>query len=109
MRTQSGNNAAPNNFKDAAQRVALLSRVVDQLDHLLLRIVVSAVQRRVVRNGGNLVPIQLERPVGNAAELDHVTANFNSEYCQQLFGECATRDARRRLASRGAFENVAQI
>ena len=98
MGTQPGDNTARNNFKDAAQRITFLSRFIDKLDHSLLRVVVSTMQRRIVRNGGNLAPSQLERFIGNAAELDNVTANFNSEHCEQLFGECATSDARCRLA-----------
>src|SRR5689334_4170298 len=109
VRTQTGHNATGNNFENAAQRVALFARFVDELDHSLLRFVVGAVQRRVVGNRGDRVPIQLERRVRNAAELDHVTAYLETEDCQQLFRECSTRDARASFARRGTFEDVAQI
>src|ERR1043165_8223050 len=109
MRTQTRHDSACNDFENAAQPVALLSSLVDEFDHSLLRFVIGAVQRRVVGNRGDRVPIQLERRVGNAAELDHVTAYLDTKGCEQLFRESTTRDARRSFTGGGALEDVAEI
>src|SRR5215213_4238761 len=109
MRAEAGHDAARDHFEDAAQRVALLSRLIDERDHSLLGIVIRAVQRCVVGDRGDLVPVQLEWSSGNAAELDYVTAHFDGEHRQQLFCQRAAGYARGSFASGSTFEDVAQI
>src|ERR1043165_69842 len=82
MRAETGNNPTRSDLEDSAERIALLSCFVDQLDHLLLCGFVGTVQRRVVGNCSELIPTQLEWRLRNAAELDHVTANFDSKDCE---------------------------
>src|SRR6185369_1176808 len=50
MRTKSRDNSARGDFEDAAQRVALLARLIDQPDHSLFRFSVGTVQRSSVGN-----------------------------------------------------------
>src|SRR5215217_5805301 len=92
VRTESRYDAAHRNFKDTAKGVAFLSYFIDQHDHSLFRLAIGTVERRIVRNGRNLFPIQLQWQIRNAAELDHVTANLDAKDGEQLFCECATRD-----------------
>src|SRR5215216_2206029 len=54
VRTQSRHHAARHNLKNTAERVACLSSHIDELDHSLLRLIVSTVQRGIVGDGGNL-------------------------------------------------------
>src|SRR5215213_6490105 len=109
MRAQTRDDTACCDLEDAAERVALSPRFVDQIDHSLLCFVVRAMQWRVVIDRGELIPAQLERRVGNAAKLDYMTAHLDAEHCQQLFRERATCNTRRRFASGSTFQDVAQI
>src|SRR5829696_1864984 len=109
VRSQPRHDAARCDFEDPAQRVACSSRLVDQLDHFLLCVIVGTVQRRVIGYRSDLFPAQLEWRLGNAAKLNYMTSHFDTKHRQQLFCERATRYARGRLASRSTFEDVAQI
>src|SRR6185369_2381214 len=94
VRTEARHDSTRRDLKNAAEGVSLPSRFVDYFDHLLLCVNVGTVQRCIVRNCGELIPTQLEWRLGNAAELNHVTANFNSKHCEQLLCECAAGDTR---------------
>src|SRR5260370_18765142 len=83
--TETGYNAARNDFKDAAQCVAFAFRLVNEIDHALLDFRVRATQRRIFRDRGNLIDSQFQRLLGNAAKLNYVTANLNADVSEQLF------------------------
>src|SRR5207253_9213706 len=81
---KTGYDAARNNFEDAAERVAIAFRLVNEIDHALLDFCISAVERRILRDRGNLIEGQLQRLFRHAAKLDYVTANLNAKAPEQL-------------------------
>src|SRR5215216_8024998 len=54
VRSKSRHDSAGHDFENTAERVTSLSSLIDELDHSLLRLVVSAVQSRIVGDGGDL-------------------------------------------------------
>ena len=96
-------------FEDPTERVAFALLLIDQLDHALLSFRITATQRRVVCNGGDLIEGKFQRLLRNSAELNHVTANLNAKVCEQLFRHRATGNPRRRLAGGSTFQHITQI
>src|SRR5258708_5201259 len=98
MRAETWHDAARGDFKNAAEGVAFAFRLIDQFNHALLCPLIAATQRRVVRNRSDLIEGQFQGFVRNSAELNHMAVNVDAEVSQQLSGESATGNARRRLA-----------
>ena len=98
VRAEAGHHSARCDFKDTAERVAFTFLLLDQLNHTLLCLFLTATQRRVGRNGRDLIEGKLQRRIRNSTKLNHVTKNLDSEMSQQLPGESAARNPRRRLA-----------
>src|SRR5436853_7711201 len=83
--TETGYDAARNNFEDAAERVAFAFCLVNEIDHALLDFCFRTMERRIFRDRGYLIEGQFQRLYRNAAKLDHVTANLNAKVSEQLF------------------------
>src|SRR5437762_4133089 len=77
--TETGYDAARHNFEDAAERVAFAFCLVDEIDHALLDLCISTMQRRIFGNRGYLIEGQFQRLFRKAAQLDHMTANLNAK------------------------------
>src|ERR1043165_6965077 len=109
VRAEAGDDSARDDLEDAAERVALAPLLVNERDHPVLRFGVGAAQRRFVGDGRDALPLNFERSVRDAAELDDVAANLDAEDREQLLCKCAAGDARGGLARRRALKYVAQV
>src|SRR5215203_2131391 len=109
VRTESCDDAARDDLEDAAERVALTPLLVNERDHLGLRLFVGAAQRRVAGDAADALPVHFERGGRDAAELHDVAANLYAEDGEHLSRERPAGDARGRLSRRGAFQYVTQV
>ena len=105
-----GRHATRDDSKSAAQRVALLGRLIDRRDHLLRCLGVRAAHGRAldVVLGEDVWVAAFEADVHGAdrlREADHVDA----EVAEQLAGDATRGDPGRRLSRRRALEHVADV
>src|SRR5262245_26852633 len=109
MRSETRLGTTSYNLEDSAERIAFGPFLINELDHLCFRFGIGTTKRPIVRHRNNFLPTQLKRFNGNAAELNHMTADFNTKYRQQLFGYCTARHARGSFARRRPLKYVSQI
>ena len=105
-----GRNAVRHHFKNSADRVSRAKHLIDFLLHARLGLRIDAAQRRIQVGANRLdlapgrVALQLHVPHG-----DDVAQYLAAEFAKQKFCQSAGRHARRSLARRGAFQNVARV
>ncbi len=102
--------AAGDHFEAAAQRVAGVARRIDRGDHPRFDVAVDAVQRRVARDGRDILERDGEH-IGDrrVANRRDVADDLGAEVLQQLTGNRSDGDARGGLARAGALEHVAHV
>src|ERR1041385_141573 len=109
VRAETWRHPQRDDFKDAAQRIALFLAVFDQLDHARFGARIGDANRRLFRAGVGLLVGQALGLRLDAAERADIAHNFDAERRQQLFAERADRGARHGVARACAFENVAYV
>jgi hypothetical protein len=86
----------------------LLGRIDDRL-HPLLDVLADAVQFRVGRNSQHILEGDRQRIAdGRRPDGRDVADDRDAEFLEELASDGADRDARRRFASAGALEHVAE-
>ena len=96
-------------FADPTQRIALLFRRVDFLDHALFRVGVKRAERGGIGRRVEIIRKYRRAHRVDAAEVHQMRTDGHPDLPKQHSANCARGDACSGFARRGAFQNVAGV
>ena len=108
MAAEACGNAAHDDFKDAAKRIACLLCLIDLLFHPHFGIAVVAVELRA-RLRADCRPVDLRRIDRYAADRHDVRDDFHAEHMQKFLADRADCDAHRRLPRARTLQDIPHV
>ena len=109
MRSQTERQAFHPHLDDASQRIALLSRCIDEFLELWILFRIERVDDAFVTQFSMFVDAAFQRCYRFPTQFDNVTKGLDSKMPQQLGAQCADSNADRRLSRAGSFQDAANL